>query len=94
MFYAHGKDKGSKITRLESWERIRKRSGKIKQELKDKPALRPEAFYLWSMYCDIKRGCEFVRLVDIDAYTRLKRLSLTAWEVDTLLDIEQARCAS
>jgi len=92
MFYAHGYDKGSQITRLEAWTRIKERSGKVKQELKDKPSLRPEAAYLWRMYCDIKRGCEFVRLVDIDAYTRLKKVSLVAWEVDILLDIEQERC--
>lgn len=94
MFYAHGYDKGSNISRIEAWRRIKERSGKVKQELKDKPELKPEAAYLWHLYCDIKKGCEFVRFADVDAYCRLKRVNLEVWEVDLMLDIEAERCAN
>lgn len=74
------------------WLEIKKRSGKIKEELKNQPLLRPEAHYLWELYCDIKQGCEKVTYAEIDAYTRLKGKRLEDWEVALMVKLEKARC--
>lgn len=73
------------------WERISEKRGKLVSELRDRPKCPPEFQYLWEMYADIKRGCENVGVVEIDAYCRLAGEKLTRREVNLLLKIEQAR---
>lgn len=91
MFHAHGKDKGSPITRLEAWERITNKTGTVKIELTERPKMRDEAQYLWNMYCGILQGCKTITWVDVDAYHRLHKLDSKPWEISIIMDIEQVR---
>ncbi|MCK5132701.1 MAG: hypothetical protein KAR40_11185 [Candidatus Sabulitectum sp.] len=91
MFYAYGRDKGLKLTRLEVWKKITAKTGRVKIELTQQPDIRVESLYLWSMYCAIKKGCEAVTWESIGAYQRLTRVQLKPWESMLMIDIEAER---
>ena len=88
-FNAYGYDKDSKITRLAQWNQVLKSSGIEPEGLKAKPELN-EAAYLWSLYCEIKSGCENITYQDILAYQSLVS-SVTPYEVETMIKIDNLR---
>jgi len=91
MFHAHGKDKGATKSRYELWTAIKLRTGKVKKELQDKPPLRDELSYLWTMYVDLRQGCDKLGWVEIRAYEEATGDKLTAWESKLLLKIDKVR---
>jgi len=92
MFYAHGHDKGALKSRIELWMDIYKKSGKVKSELNERPSLRPEAIYLWNIYCEIITGCEKVTFAELDAWSRLTGKRLESWEIELMIKLDQVRC--
>ena len=84
------------LTRLETWRRIEKRErerGKevYLKELEERPRLPHALRYLWDEYWQIKRGCEAVGVLEIDAYQRLTGSAFDAFEFDALLEIDLKR---
>lgn len=89
-FYAYGRDKDSKITRIQSWKQVEK-SGGNPEGLRNKPDLPSEGLYLWLMYRDIRKGCENIGYAEIAAYQQVTGDILTHWEVDLMIEIDLAR---
>jgi hypothetical protein len=94
MFNAYGKDKGSDLTRLETWERIKESKGIESTELQEKPAIDENLIYLWNLFMDIKRGCESLTFNDLDAYQRVTGITLNYWEASIMLDLENLRISN
>ena len=88
MFYAHGREKGFRTTRIEAWSKIKKQTGKSAGE--DRPDF-PKAGYLWNIYGDIREGVDVVDYHAIDVYCRLKEDKLTVWEIDQIIKVEHLR---
>ena len=63
-------------------------------ELENEPALDPKMVYLWSLYLDIKSGCENIRYTDIDAYSRTTGIMFTPWEVSIMVHIDRLRASN
>ena len=61
--------------------------------LADKPDMPEEAAYLWSLYVEVKTGCDSVGIVELDAYQRLSGVPLSPWESEVILQIENKRKA-
>jgi len=91
MFNAHGKDKGSDLTRLETWSRIKESTGRESTELQERPIIDENLIYLWNLFMDIKTGCEGLSYLDLDAYQRVTGTTLTPWESSMMLDLENLR---
>lgn len=91
MFYAHGYDKGASVKRIEIWERISERRGRRVEPLANKPTLPDEVVYIWSIYLDVRRGCEKLSFQELDAYQKLTGADLTPFEVDALMTIDAQR---
>ena len=94
MFNAYGKDKKSPITRLEVWLRIEKDTGQKSAELQERPTLQENLIYIWNLYTDIKKGCDGLSFVDLDAYQRITGVIITPWEASIMLEIENLRVSN
>ena len=94
MFNAYGKDKKSPITRIEVWLRIEKDTGKKSTELQERPTLQENLIYIWNLYTDIKKGCDGLSFVDLDAYQRITGVIITPWEASIMLEIENLRVSN
>ena len=73
------------------WERIKSKTGKEFDELRDRPHLSENLVYLWSLYIEIKTYCEKISFVDLDAYQRVTQNELTPWESSMILELEKLR---
>lgn len=91
MFHAYGRDEGSKVSRLAQWEQVKKTTGIEPQKLKERPKLREECLYLWSLYIEIQKGSDSVGYLEIDAYKRLIGADLTPWQVSLMIEIDLIR---
>jgi len=94
MFHAYGRDKKSPVTRLEVWLRIAKDTGKESTELQERPVLDENLVYIWNLYTDIKKGCDGLSYVDLDAYQRITGITITPWEISVLLETENLRVSN
>ena len=94
MFNAYGKDKGSELTRLETWNRIKESTGRESTELQERPAIDENLIYLWNLFMDIKTGCDGLSYVDIDAFNRVTGINLNHWEASIMLDLENLRVSN
>jgi len=94
MFHAYGKDKGSPIIRLEVWLRIKKKTGKESTELQERPVLDENLIYIWNLYNDIKKGCDGLNFIDLNAYQQVTGLTITPWEASVLLETENLRVSN
>ena len=94
MFNAYGKDKKSPITRIEVWLRIEKDTGNKSTELQERPTLQENLIYIWNLYTDIKKGCDGLSFVDLDAYQRITGVIITPWEASIMLEIENLRVSN
>tara|TARA_R110002020_G_scaffold49341_3_gene140392 strand:- start:1425 stop:1730 length:306 start_codon:yes stop_codon:yes gene_type:complete len=91
VFFANGKTKGSKSTRIEQWQAIERISGKRPQELQKQPYLEDHLLPVWDAYCLISKGVENISLTDILAYCTLYDEKLDRWQVDAILGLDQER---
>lgn len=46
---------------------------------------------MWEKYLAIKKGCESIGYVEIDAYQRLTGAELEPWQVDLMLELDVVR---
>jgi len=95
MFYAYGYDKdekgvSSKVSRIAGWEQVQK-SGITPKGLQDKPDLDDNLTYLWNDYCDIRKGCENISYLELQAYQNVSGNNLTPWEVSMMLELDLIR---
>jgi len=86
----HGYDKGSRLTRFDMWSRVQKNTGAKIDDLTP-PKVAKENMYLWEMYLDIYRGCDFMSWQVIDAYQNLSGFKLSPFEANLMIDIEKLR---
>lgn len=91
MFYAHGYDEGSKITRIAQWEHVEKTSGHKPEKLLNKPILQDDLVYLWEIYLEINSGCDNIGYIELDAYQRVTGTLLDNWEAGLMLQIDFIR---
>lgn len=88
--YAHGCDEGSKVSRIAQWQQVEKSSGITPDSLLDKPDLNNDLVYLWNMFVEIRRGCEKIGFIDIDAYSRVTGVEFSSWECSLMIEIDEA----
>jgi len=50
-----------------------------------------ELDYIWGIYIDLRKGCDNVGYVELDAYQRVTGLLLSLWEIELLLDVDLIR---
>lgn len=91
MFYAHGKDKLATEKRIVLWQMIHERSGKKPQALIDMPEISVAGNVLWQLYLDIKKGCEAVGYMEIQAYKNVTSCTLSPWEASLMVSIDRER---
>jgi len=90
MAYANGYDEGSKVSRIKQWEQVKKSSNIETEGLKDKPELNPDLSYLWDMFIEMRRGCDKIGFLEIDAYSRATGIELTSWESSLMIEVDEA----
>lgn len=86
--FAIGKDKGSRLTRLESWEKIKKKTGK---DASLKPSLSDEARIIWELFVEIRKGCVDITHRSLLDYQDIFGESLTAFEIDMMLKLDKVK---
>ena len=47
--------------------------------------------FLWSLYVDIKKGCDEITYANLSAYESVKQKKLTSGEADLMLKIDSLR---
>jgi len=75
---------------LAQWNQVLKSSGIKPDGLRNKPELNEDAGYLWSLYIEIKNGCEKVTYQELLAYQSLIG-SVTPFEVELMIKIDNLR---
>ena len=90
MAHAHGFDEGSKVSRIKQWEQVERSSGVAPASLLDKPNLDEDLAYLWHMFIEIRRGCEKIGFIEIDAYSRVTGVELSSWECSLMIEVDEA----
>ena len=86
FFYAIGRDKGSKQTRLEVWKIIEESVGR---DIVCEPDLSDYAKYLWDLFVELKSGCDHVTHKAIVDYQSLFNVELTAFEIELFIYIDK-----
>lgn len=87
-------------TRLRLLHEIREQTGVVAPELQALPELPRGTEHVWRWYCelDAKRqagvSVNALSWGDIQAYFALKRIEPTAWELETLVKVDDAFLAS
>lgn len=98
MFHAYGYEKGSKLTRIDTWTRIEARrlsQGKSRIDwLHECPPLPSEIAYLWNKYAEIRQGAEKIGFMELDAYCRIMGEAFEPWEISLILELETCRMTS
>jgi len=59
--------------------------------LASKPPFPVETEYLWTEYIKIKRGCENIDYVSLQAYENLTGVEFAPWEIDLFIDLDFIR---
>lgn len=74
-----------------------RQTGRKPAELRDAPPLPPLAAHVWAYYAELHRsrdengwGAQGLKMREIEAWSRLRRVSLDPWELDAILAIDRA----
>jgi len=91
MYYAHGFDKESKVSRYKQWQQVFKSTGLKPEKLENAPELPENLHYMWDLFFELCNGCEKIGYPEIDAYQRVTGLILTNWEITVLIKMDGQR---
>ncbi len=82
------------MTRLANWEQVEKATGVKPEGLLNAPQMPDNLEYLWQEYIDIRKGCDQLSYIVIDAYQDVMGYELSPFEIDLLLEVDLLRRTS
>lgn len=62
--------------------------------MESQPVLDSNLVYIWDYYLDIKKGCDTVGYLEIDAFQRVAGVDFTPWEASMILELDKVRKAN
>lgn len=85
QFWAAGRDKGSKVSRLESLKQVEKTLGKKPKQLEEAPELRDCLDYIWSLFVRLRNASDGpISYTEIQSYMDIYG-RLAVFEIDAIM---------
>jgi hypothetical protein len=85
--WAHSAPEKSKVSRWDTWQQVKKTTGKTPLDLRSAPKSGPEFDHCWHVYGLLSE----YTFTEIDAYCRMTSDSLLPWETEAIVKLAKFR---